>query len=147
MQLAVGILIKGPLILMVVGLAAGTLVLLDRSARWLLALRPLPGLLWLLLLVLPWFIAIYARVGSQFLIGSVGEDMFAKVASPQETHGAPPGLYLLLFWATFCLLPRVFPAQMLAQPPGAAPQPAHPGASGQEKRGRTFVSQWPRVPL
>ena len=106
--LALGILIKGPLILMVVGLAAVTLVIIDRSARWLLALRPLPGLLWLLLLVLPWFIAIYARVGSQFLIGSVGEDMLAKVASPQETHGAPPGLYLILFFVTF------FPASILA---------------------------------
>ena len=106
--LAVGILIKGPMILMVVGLAAAALVVLDRSARWLLALRPLPGLLWLFLLVLPWFIAIYARVGSQFLIGSVGEDMLAKVASPQETHGAPPGLYLILFFVTF------FPASILA---------------------------------
>jgi 4-amino-4-deoxy-L-arabinose transferase-like glycosyltransferase len=106
--LAVGILIKGPMILMVIGLAAATLVVLDRSARWLLALRPVPGLLWLLILVLPWFIAIYARVGSQFLIGSVGEDMLAKVASPQETHGAPPGLYLILFFVTF------FPASILA---------------------------------
>jgi 4-amino-4-deoxy-L-arabinose transferase-like glycosyltransferase len=106
--LAVGILIKGPMILMVVGLAAATLCILDRSARWLLALRPLPGLLWLLVLVLPWFIAIYARVGTQFLIGSVGEDMLAKVASPQETHGAPPGLYVILFFVTF------FPASILA---------------------------------
>ena len=106
--LAVGILIKGPMILIVVGLAAAALVVLDRSARWLLALRPLPGLLWLFLLVLPWFIAIYARVGTQFLIGSVGEDMLAKVASPQETHGAPPGLYLILFFVTF------FPASILA---------------------------------
>ena len=106
--LAVGILIKGPMILMVVGLAVATLVVLDRSARWLLALRPLAGLLWLLVLVLPWFIAIYARVGTQFLIGSVGEDTLAKVASPQETHGAPPGLYLILFFVTF------FPASILA---------------------------------
>ena len=106
--LAVGILIKGPMILMVVGLAAATLVVLERSARWLLVLRPLPGFLWLLVLVLPWFIAIYMRVGTQFLIGSVGEDMLAKVASPQETHGAPPGLYLILFFVTF------FPASILA---------------------------------
>ena len=106
--LAAGILIKGPMILMVVGLAAATLVVLERSARWLLVLRPLPGFLWLLVLVLPWFIAIYARVGTQFLIGSVGEDMLAKVASPQETHGAPPGLYLILFFVTF------FPASILA---------------------------------
>ena len=106
--LAGGILIKGPLILMVVGLAAATLTILDRSARWLLALRPIPGLVWLLLLVLPWFIAIYARVGSQFLVASVGEDMLAKVASPQESHGAPPGFYVLLFFVTF------FPASILA---------------------------------
>src|SRR3984885_3353509 len=38
--LAVSILVKGPLILMVVGLAAASLCILDRSARWLLALRP-----------------------------------------------------------------------------------------------------------
>jgi 4-amino-4-deoxy-L-arabinose transferase-like glycosyltransferase len=103
-----GILIKGPLILMVVGLAALAVSIVDRSARWLLALRPLPGSAWVILLVLPWFIAIYARVGSQFLVASVGEDMLAKVASAQETHGAPPGLYLILFFATF------FPASMLA---------------------------------
>jgi 4-amino-4-deoxy-L-arabinose transferase-like glycosyltransferase len=106
--LAVGILVKGPLILMVVGLAAAALAILDRSARWLLALRPLPGIAWLLLLVLPWFIAIFARVGSQFLVASVGQDMLSKVASSQEAHGAPPGLYLVLFFATF------FPASMLA---------------------------------
>jgi len=106
--LAGGILIKGPLILMVVGLAAATLIILDRSARWLLALRPVPGLVWLFLLVLPWFIAIYSRVGSQFLVASVGEDMLAKVASPQESHGAPPGFYVLLFFVTF------FPASILA---------------------------------
>jgi 4-amino-4-deoxy-L-arabinose transferase-like glycosyltransferase len=105
--LAAGILIKGPLVLMVVGLAAATLSILDRSARWLLALRPLPGLAWLFLIVLPWFIAIYARVGTAFLAGSIGGDMLSKVANAQETHGAPPGLYLLLFFATF------FPASML----------------------------------
>ncbi len=106
--LAVGILIKGPLDLMIVGLAAATLSILDRSARWLMALRPLPGLIWLFVLVLPWFIAIYLRVGREFLVASVGEDMLAKVASSQETHGAPPGLYLVLFFATF------FPGSMLA---------------------------------
>jgi len=106
--LAVSILVKGPLILMVVGLAAATLCVLDRSARWLLALRPLPGVAWLLLLVLPWFIAIYMRVGDKFLVGSVGGDMLSKVANSQEAHGAPPGLYVVLFFITF------FPGSMLA---------------------------------
>ncbi len=105
---ALSILVKGPLILMFIGLAALALSVVDRSARWLLTLRPLTGVLWVLLIVLPWFIAIYLRVGREFLIASVGEDMLAKVASSQDTHGAPPGLYFVLFFATF------FPASMLA---------------------------------
>src|SRR6202040_207417 len=64
---AEGVLIKGPLILMVVGLAAVTLVTIDRSAVWLTRLRPLVGVVWLLLLVLPWFIAIVGPAGDAFL--------------------------------------------------------------------------------
>src|SRR5580693_264102 len=106
--LAAGILLKGPVNLMIVGLAAVTLSIYERSGRWLLALRPLAGLAWLILIVLPWFIAIYMRVGYAFLVNSVGHDMLGKLTSAQEAHGAPPGLYVLLFFATF------FPASMLA---------------------------------
>jgi 4-amino-4-deoxy-L-arabinose transferase-like glycosyltransferase len=106
--LAVGILIKGPVNLMIVGLAALTLSIFDRSARWLLALRPLAGIGWLVVVVLPWFIAIYARVGSAFLANALGHDMLGKLANAQETHGAPPGLYFLLFFATF------YPGSILA---------------------------------
>src|ERR1700688_1312920 len=79
--LAAGILIKGPVNLMIVGLAAVTLSILERSGRWLLALRPLAGLAWLALIVLPWFIAIYMRVGSAFFVDSVGNDLLAKIAN------------------------------------------------------------------
>ena len=41
--LAVGVLLKGVVILMVVTLAAATLCVIDRSVRWLFALRPLPA--------------------------------------------------------------------------------------------------------
>jgi 4-amino-4-deoxy-L-arabinose transferase-like glycosyltransferase len=99
--LAGGILLKGPLILMVVGLAALFLIIADRSGRWLLRLRPLVGVLWILILVLPWFVAIMGRAGESFLQESVGQDLFAKIFKGQETHGAPPGYYLLLFWLTF----------------------------------------------
>ncbi|MEA2871323.1 MAG: hypothetical protein QOH67_1299 [Hyphomicrobiales bacterium] len=99
--LAGGILLKGPLILMVVGLAALFLIIADRSARWLMRLRPLVGVLWVLVLVLPWFLAIMGRAGDSFLQESVGQDLFAKIFKGQETHGAPPGYYLVLFWLTF----------------------------------------------
>src|SRR5882757_8305774 len=98
--LAGGILLKGPLILMFVVLTIGTLAILDRSATWLWRLRPVWGLMWLLVLVLPWFVAIFWRAGDTFFADSIGGDMLSKLAA-QESHGAPPGLYLLLFWVTF----------------------------------------------
>jgi 4-amino-4-deoxy-L-arabinose transferase-like glycosyltransferase len=98
--LAGGILLKGPLILMFVGLTIVTLAILDRNASWLWRLRPVWGLMWLLVLVLPWFVLIFWRAGETFFTDSVGGDMLAKFVG-QESHGAPPGLYLLLFWVTF----------------------------------------------
>ena len=99
--LAVGVLVKGPLIVMIVGLAASALIVVDRSARWLLALKPLVGIAWLALLVLPWFIAIVGRAGDAFFAESVGQDLLSKVFAGQESHGAPPGTYFVLFWLTF----------------------------------------------
>jgi len=98
--LAGGILLKGPLILMFVALTIITLAILDRSASWLWRLRPVWGLMWLLVLVLPWFVAIFWRAGDAFFADSIGGDMLSKL-SAQESHGAPPGVYLLLFWITF----------------------------------------------
>ena len=98
--LAGGILIKGPLILLFVGLTIVALAILDRSAAWLWRLRPVWGLMWTLVLVLPWFVAIFWRAGEAFFSNSLGGDMLSKLGA-QESHGAPPGLYLLLFWITF----------------------------------------------
>jgi 4-amino-4-deoxy-L-arabinose transferase-like glycosyltransferase len=98
--LAGGILLKGPLILMFAGLTIVSLAILDRNAAWLWRLRPVWGLMWLLVLVLPWFVAIYWIAGNAFFADSVGGDMLNKLVA-QESHGAPPGVYLLLFWITF----------------------------------------------
>src|SRR5215472_13388557 len=108
--LAAGILVKGPLILMFAGLAAAALVAVDRSARWLMRLKPAAGVPWMLLLVLPWFVAITMKSGDSFFAESLGHDLFAKLGSGQESHGSPPGTYLLLFWVTF------FPGAILIGP-------------------------------
>jgi 4-amino-4-deoxy-L-arabinose transferase-like glycosyltransferase len=99
--LAGGVMLKGPLILMFVVLAAVTLSIADRSARWIWSLRPFVGLAWMILLVLPWFVAIVAKSGDSFFVQAIGQDMLEKVTSGQEAHGAPPGYYFLLFWVTF----------------------------------------------
>jgi 4-amino-4-deoxy-L-arabinose transferase-like glycosyltransferase len=106
--LALGVLLKGPLIIMVVGVAALVLAVIDRRADWLMALKPLIGVIWFAALVLPWFIAIIGRTDDAFLADSIGHDLIPKLYSNQEGHGAPPGSYFLLFWLMF------FPGSMLA---------------------------------
>jgi 4-amino-4-deoxy-L-arabinose transferase-like glycosyltransferase len=99
--LAAGVLLKGPLILMFVALAAATLSVVDRSGSWLWSLRPVAGFAGLCLLVLPWLVAIVAKSGNSFFVEALGHDMLDKIASSQEAHGAPPGYYFLLFWIAF----------------------------------------------
>ncbi|KAA0073329.1 glycosyltransferase family 39 protein [Tardiphaga sp. P9-11] len=98
--MAISILVKGPLILMFVALTVIALAIMDRSVAWLWRLRPLIGVVWMLLLVLPWFVAIFLKSGQAFFSNSLGGDMLSKLAA-QESHGAPPGTYFLLFWITF----------------------------------------------
>jgi len=108
LALGAGVLIKGPVILMVSGLTAAGLALAERRARWLLALRPWPYALLALLVVLPWGVAIMLETEGAFLAEAVGHDLIGKVAGAQESHGAPPGFFLVTFWATF------WPASLLA---------------------------------
>ncbi len=128
--LGAGVLLKGPLIVMFVALAIVTLAVIDRSLRWLWALRPVPGLIWFGVLVLPWFLAIMGRAGNAFLAESVGRDFLSKIISPQEAHGAPPGFYFLLFWLTF------FPGATLAAM-------AVPGIwNARHEKGAKFLLAW-----
>jgi 4-amino-4-deoxy-L-arabinose transferase-like glycosyltransferase len=108
-----GVLLKGPLILMFVAVTVITLSIADKSWGWAKALRPIPGIAWMLLLVLPWFVAIVMKSGDSFFVQALGHDMLDKVVTGQEAHGAPPGTYLLLFFLTF------WPGSVLATP--AAP--------------------------
>ncbi|NIZ13435.1 glycosyltransferase family 39 protein [Phaeobacter sp. HF9A] len=99
--LAASILIKGPLGPVVVGSTLVLLILHRRAIRWLAPLQPKLGLPLLLLLVLPWFIVITIRSDGAFWTESLGKDLLAKVGAGQESHGAPPGTYLLAMWVTF----------------------------------------------
>lgn len=99
--LAVGVLVKGPIAPMVVGLTVLALALVARQGRWLLALRPLAGILILIALVVPWYLAITLKAGSAFWDEALGRDLLGKVAEGQESHGAPPGSYLAAVWVTF----------------------------------------------
>ena len=101
LAVAIGILIKGPMVVMFTGLAIAVLSLRERSLRWLGGLRPWLGLAFVLLAVVPWFAAIAWKSGGEFYRLAVGDDMLGKVVEGQQKHGAPPGFYLVSYFATF----------------------------------------------
>ncbi|RDJ21524.1 glycosyltransferase family 39 protein [Bosea caraganae] len=98
---AIALLIKGPIVPMIWGLAIIVLSIRERSFRWLKPLRPLSGLILCLIVVMPWVAAIAWKTGGAFFSESVGNDMLGKVAEGQEKHWGPPGLYLLIFFGTY----------------------------------------------
>jgi len=68
---------------------------------WLGALKSWRGIGLVLLLILPWLIAITIQSQGMFLEESLGVDFAAKMAGGQESHGGWPGYYLLLSAASF----------------------------------------------
>ncbi len=97
--LGVGILLKGPVILLVAGAAIISLCIADRDFAGLKNLRPLAGIPLLLLIVLPWLVAISGGGGDSnpqgnFLSDALLHDLLPKLIGGQESHGAPPGSYL-----------------------------------------------------
>ena len=97
--LGVGILLKGPVIVLVAGAAIVALCIADRDFKVLKNLRPLAGLPLMLAIVLPWVIAISGGGASNpqgnFFADAVLYDLMAKLLGAQESHGGPPGVYLV----------------------------------------------------
>jgi len=98
--LGAAILLKGPIVPVILILAAIALWLAGRRRPPLARLKPLPGMLVMLGLAAPWLIAIWLISDGAFFAESVGKDLMGKVAQGQEKHWGPPGLYLLLVWIT-----------------------------------------------
>lgn len=101
LALGAGVLLKGPVVVMIAGLTALTLAIWHRRIAWLKVLRPLWGAPLALAVIVPWFVAIHFATDGAFWREAVGRDFLAKIGSGQESHGGPPGLYLALVWVTF----------------------------------------------
>ena len=99
--LAIGVLIKGPIIFMPVLGAIIWMALRERSVAGLGRLGTAWGLPWLLLLAAPWFVAIAAKTDGSFFTASVGGDLFGKVGEGKEKHWGPPGYHGAAFWGAF----------------------------------------------
>lgn len=105
-----GVLLKGPIILMIVGAAAAAMIARRPKADWFLALRPASGAVILALMIAPWALAIDRATDGRFFVEAIGGDMLSKLGDAKESHGGPPGYYALL---AFALL---WPASALIAP-------------------------------
>lgn len=94
--IGLSILIKGPIGPMVIAASIIALCLWDRQIRWLGKLGWAWGVIILAVLVGPWAIAITIATDGGFWREAIGGDLAPKLAGSHESHGSPPGTYLLL---------------------------------------------------
>ncbi|HXM00446.1 MAG TPA: glycosyltransferase family 39 protein [Rhizomicrobium sp.] len=107
---AVGVMIKGPIILAVLAVSVVAISLWDRDWKWLKTIHWLPGIVLTLIVCLPWGIDIAFVSHGDFYKQALGHDLAAKIMGGQESHGAPPGYYLALASVT------LWPATLFALP-------------------------------
>lgn len=100
--IAAGIMVKGPITPMVVGLTALAYAALTRQWRWLLSLKPALGLVILAALVGPWVWAVASRIGWNEYVSIILDETLGRSAGAKEGHWGPPGYHTLLlpvlFW-------------------------------------------------
>lgn len=94
--MAFGVLIKGPITPMVAGLTILVLMLIDRKAGWLMRVFWSPGLVIAVALVGGWIYLVQTATDGAFLAEALGQDLAPKLVSGHESHGAPPGAYLIM---------------------------------------------------
>ena len=100
LALGAAILVKGPVTPMIVLLAMAALWAADRKLGYIVALRPVMGIILVTAVVAPWLVAVSEATGGAFLSEAVGDDLLPKLIGGHESHGAPPGYYLLLVTVT-----------------------------------------------
>lgn len=112
--LGAALLIKGPVALLVGGLTMLTLIATDKSLGIVWKMRPVSGAVLAAMIVAPWLYAIQTETGGAFLSGGYAADVLPKLLGGVESHGAPPGYYLLLlpafFWPAIAFLIPAIPS-------------------------------------
>ena len=103
--------IKGPIILIFVFLPLIFFSLANKH-NYLKYIWSFEAFATFLVIVVPWFILITIKSQGVFWDESLGHDLFKKIKSGQESHGFPPGYYVILlflfFWPGSVFLVQLF---------------------------------------
>ena len=99
-SMGLGILAKGPIVVLVVGLAA---VVLAMTRGWgvLLRVRPVTGVVILGAVLAPWAVLVAQRVGFDVLWAQLAGEAFGRAVSATEGRWWPPGYHLVLLAVLF----------------------------------------------
>ncbi len=97
--LSFSFLIKGPIALFILFL----LILFFRFSREPINyknFKPVIGIVIFIIIVFPWFMFVQSGNNTDVFLNSIKKDMLLKLISAQESHGAPPGSYLVSSFLT-----------------------------------------------
>ncbi len=108
------VLVKGPVVAMIAGLTIATLCMVDRSTALIKALRPWWGFPLAMVVIAPWFVALYLGGEGSFVADAVRQDVLPKLLGGQEFHGAAPGSHAIAALATTWPWSLVIPAALIA---------------------------------
>jgi 4-amino-4-deoxy-L-arabinose transferase-like glycosyltransferase len=108
LAIGIGILVKGPMILFFVGLTVVALSFWESRWGWVSSMRPMFALGIIVLINVPWLVAIGLVTNGAYFQEAIGQDFLGKAVSGQESHWGPPGYYLVSlligFWPAWLFL-------------------------------------------
>ena len=110
---AFGVLVKGPLSIVILSLTVIAFCLLKKDFSLIKSLNPLLGGIICLVIILPWVLAINDATQGLFLEKAFHDDFFNKLKSGQEGHGAWPGAHFLMLSITLWPIATFIPGSFL----------------------------------
>ena len=87
--LGLGALAKGPIAIVIPGIAIFLYLLFTKNLGQIRKMRPLLGIALTLVIACPWYIYEYLTCGQKFLDALIGYHMLNRFLKPIETHGEP----------------------------------------------------------
>jgi 4-amino-4-deoxy-L-arabinose transferase-like glycosyltransferase len=92
LAMGLGILVKGPMILFFIGLSVFALSFWERRWAWIMSMRPVFGLGIIILLNVPWLVAIGLVTSGEYFKEAIGLDFLGKVFRLGRGPSGPAGL-------------------------------------------------------
>lgn len=96
-----GLMIKGPIVCLSLIIPPIVFCLVKRDWRLLQRMYPSCGWVISAIIALPWFMTIGFLTHGSFFSHALAGNFFGKITHVQESHGAPPGFYALIFLLSF----------------------------------------------